>query len=63
MILFVDFSGRKKLENKLENFLEMDIFFVQKNVQKSKVPMDFCKKVVSLHNAHKSDFRVKKVAA
>jgi hypothetical protein len=44
MILFVKFSGRKKLENKLENFLEMDIFFVQKNVQKSKVPMDFCKK-------------------
>ena len=47
----------------MENFLEMDIFFVQKNVQKSKVPMDFCKKVVSLHNAAKSDFWVKKLAA
>jgi hypothetical protein len=56
MILFVNFSGRKKLENKLENFLEMDIFFVQKNVQKSKVPMDFCKKVNCEHNAAKSDF-------
>jgi hypothetical protein len=41
----------------------MDIFFVQKNVQKSKVPMDFCKKVNCEHNAAKSDFRVKKVAA
>jgi hypothetical protein len=56
MILLVNFSGRKKLENKLENFLEMDIFFVQKNVQKSKVPMEFCKKVNLLHNAHKSVF-------
>jgi len=63
MILFVNFSGRKKLENKLENFLEMDIFFVQKNVQKSKVPMEFCKKVSCEHNAAKSDFWVKKMAA
>ena len=57
------FSGRKKLENKSENFLEMDIFFVQKNVQKSKVPMDFCKKVNLLHNAAKMGFQVKKMAA
>jgi len=57
------FSGRKKLENKLENFSEMDIFFVQKNVQKSKVPMEFCKKVNCEHNAAKSGFSAKKVAA
>jgi hypothetical protein len=41
----------------------MDIFGFLKNVQKSKVPMENCKKVSCEHNAAKSDFWVKKMAA
>jgi hypothetical protein len=36
MILLVNFSGRKKLENKSENFLEMDIYFCPKKCPKVK---------------------------
>jgi hypothetical protein len=36
MILLVNFSGRKKFGNKLENFLEMDIFFCPEKCPKMK---------------------------
>jgi hypothetical protein len=36
MILFGSFSGRKKLENKSENFLEMDIYFCPEKCPKVK---------------------------